>query len=805
LGGLNQKFPSSSGVADATPEPFGFAAVANATPGASYQSNTVTITGINVSAPVTVQGGEYRIGNGGFTSAPGEIANNQALTLRATAPSANSTTAEAVVSVGGVNAIYAVRTLDDTTVDAFLFNPVSNVNPGSQHLSQTVTISGISVPVPISVTGGEYSIDENGFTGAAGQISNGQRLTLRATASQEHSTTFEAAVTVGNVSAVYSLRTVDDTSVDSFSFDAVTDAELGSQRLSNIVTISGISVPVPISVTGGEYAVDGGDFTSEAGEVGADQTVTLRVTASDVHSTTVEAVVTVGDVAAAFAVRTADDVAADSFSFTSVVDAEFGSEQISETVTVTGTSVPVPISIAGGEYAVDGGEFTSEAGEISHGQTLTLRGVAPDQTNETTTVEVVVGEGEHQFATTFVIATVVDETAPQATIKFPPPVSLTEGDTVLVRGTAQDDYNSITSLRVNGIEVQDDAGNGFATWQVEVPLTPGSDNTITVAVSDTVGNTDDAAQVMVRQGILTDAFPDRENEFPAVVDIAVDRVNGRNRALVTTNSTSVMAVDLDSGARTILVDIGGGRELLWAIALHDANDEVFVSGAHSNVFRISLSDPTSWTEVVHEAIGNDASITFDDMDDSPRVVTAFYDDGRVSIADPELSNFSVLSDSNAGIPNHDDPLGPVIGMDLDRSFSRYLIAGVDEQAVFAVDRESGVRSIVSGNGVGQGEMFGSTGNGDLAGIAVDGVNHRVLVTEIRSGRLFGVDLLTGDREIISSPGHPSADNTMVETYNLAIVEEDGYALVTDFYFNGLFAVDLVTGHRVIFSKSYTDR
>jgi hypothetical protein len=92
---------------------------------------------------------------------------------------------------------------------------------------------------------------------------------------------------------------------DPFAFDAVSDAPLNTVVTSGQATITGIDVAVPVSVTGGEYSVNGGPFTSAAGTVVAGNTVRVRLVSSSVPQTTTTAVLTVGTVAAGFEVTTA--------------------------------------------------------------------------------------------------------------------------------------------------------------------------------------------------------------------------------------------------------------------------------------------------------------------------------------------------------------------------------------------------------------------------------------------------------------------------------------------------------------------
>lgn len=75
-------------------------------------ANTVTISGINTSAPVSVSGGgspQIRI-NGGAWVTSGTIANGQTLQLRLTSSGSGSTALTATVNVGGVTDTWSVTT-----------------------------------------------------------------------------------------------------------------------------------------------------------------------------------------------------------------------------------------------------------------------------------------------------------------------------------------------------------------------------------------------------------------------------------------------------------------------------------------------------------------------------------------------------------------------------------------------------------------------------------------------------------------------------------------------------------------------
>src|SRR5690606_625290 len=96
---------------------------------------------------------------------------------------------------------------------------------------------------------------------------------------------------------------------------------------------------------------------------------------------------------------------------------------------------------------------------------------------------------------------------------------------------------------------------------------------------------------------------------------------------------------------------------------------------------------------------------------------------------------------------------------------------------------------------------GAIGLAGITGIAIDKENGRAIVTEALSGKIFSIDLLTGNRVLLSGPNIPNTSVAMIESYGIAIHNPSSYAFVSDRVLKAIVAVDLVTGHRVIFSKS----
>ncbi len=99
----------------------------------------------------------------------------------------------------------------------------------------------------------------------------------------------------------------DDSVPDAFSFTDSTGAR-GEVVESDVVTITGIDTPaaVTIGITGGEYSIDGGAYTSSPGSISNGQTLQLRTTASMTDGALASVLVTVGGVSDTWTVATTD-------------------------------------------------------------------------------------------------------------------------------------------------------------------------------------------------------------------------------------------------------------------------------------------------------------------------------------------------------------------------------------------------------------------------------------------------------------------------------------------------------------------
>jgi sugar lactone lactonase YvrE len=120
------------------------------------------------------------------------------------------------------------------------------------------------------------------------------------------------------LSAVFLLQgCIPDTAPDAFSFASKTRVAAATQIESEPVTVSGINIPAHLSITGGEYSIDGKTYRSTPGTIKVNQKIRVRVLSSSESSGEVTATLTIGGVSGTFTVRTAN--------FTGRVEAEAAS------------------------------------------------------------------------------------------------------------------------------------------------------------------------------------------------------------------------------------------------------------------------------------------------------------------------------------------------------------------------------------------------------------------------------------------------------------------------------------------------
>jgi hypothetical protein len=191
-----------------TPSPFNFIDQTNVELSTTVTSNTITVSGITSATSITIAGGTYSINGGSYTSAGGTVNNGDTVTVQLTSSGNYSTTTNATLTIGGVSDTFSVTTLaGDSTPDQFTFKDKKGASLNKVYTSDTITVSGITVGTPISITGGTYSINGGSYTGADDTVNNGDTVTVQKTSSGSYSTAMDATLTIGGVSDTFSVTT----------------------------------------------------------------------------------------------------------------------------------------------------------------------------------------------------------------------------------------------------------------------------------------------------------------------------------------------------------------------------------------------------------------------------------------------------------------------------------------------------------------------------------------------------------------------------------------------------------------------
>ncbi len=679
--------------ADTTPELFSFIDQADVALSSVISSNSVTISGINAAAAISVTGGEYAIDGGTFLSAAATINNGQTVVVRLTSSASNVTQTNAALTVGGVSDTFSVTTLEgvvqkDIIPDAFTFADQTGVALSSVINSNSITISGINEAAPISITGGDYAIDGGVFTSTAGTVNNAQSVVVRLSSSANNSMQSDATLTVGGVTDTFSVTTLDDTDPDAFSFTAQTDVAQNTVVSSNSITVAGINAAAPISLSGGEYAIDGGAFTNAAGSVNNGQSVVVRQTSSVNGSAQTDAVLTIGSISAVFSVTTLDDITPDAFTFVDQTEVEFTTFIVSNSVTISGVSVVVPVSISGGEYSIDGGAFTSAAGTINNGQSVRVRLSSSanyaTQGDATLTVS--------NVSDTFSITT----TKWEATFLFPNPganVGRGYATTTSVVVQPKNHLNAgstYTSVSVNGVSLTQSTLNS-QVWHGQIPVTAGS-NTLNVAFDspDAIGTVNRAITIQ-NDGAL---------RMPK--GLAIDEANNK-LYVVDSAHDALLSVNLANGAREIISDfqLGTGGAFSWPrlMRFDSANNRVLLVDRWLKML-LSVNLLTGDRTVVASSISAPLGVELHPTQNTALVANSVLSDVKSVL----LSDGTVSTIASNSIGTGDSLSWPAdIAVNANNEF---VVLTSRAHGLLDFDPDTGNRSYISNNaGVGSGDLF----------------------------------------------------------------------------------------------------
>lgn len=334
-------------------------------------------------------------------------------------------------------------------------------------------------------------------------------------------------------------------------------------------------------------------------------------------------------------------------------------------------------------------------------------------------------------------------------VYFPPPVSTTGDDTVLVRGKVEN-TTDVARLQINGIDV--DSDDGLATWTVAVPLVSGT-NTLQLTAEDNEGNQESLTELTVTRNIALVApkksVLDYDNNRLLVLDyaqnnlVAVDLDSGDRSAL---SPVSISAANLIEQPRDLILDAPGQRAIVYQFG-----DKPFIG-----------VDLTSGAQTEIEPHGLDDII----LTENPQFMVQLRRTNSQSLIQLGRSAESRAITSAMGGAYVADAEIVYVGQDLERVEPEEAIGMAVSGIVYHLNLTSGERTVVSNYGTPDSELAIRP---QVLSMDTTPDSDQIYLLERSSGsyRVSGVDKNTGARTLI----YPTTSDTEDEDINPGDIDE----------------------------------
>lgn len=471
----------------------------------------------------------------------------------------------------------------------------------------------------------------------------------------------------------------------------------------------------------------------------------------------------------------------------------FDTPIVSDPVTIKGIDTAAPVSIEGGEYAIGDGEFTNAPGTVRNGQQIRVRVQSPIKAEQTASVTLNIGGVTESFTVT----TGPDTVPPEVAILFPPPASMTEGQTLFMRGTVKDANGTLEEGAVKVNEVYADLKLNEAgdegTWEVTVDLAPG-ENTVTVTAADTAENVNDEESVASRrvESIAGESFPDNQNPFGASINADIGWEDGKPVAYVADDTAlKVFKVDLTTGVRTVLAGNEEVEEELlfeepWGIHL-GTNGKLYVSDFTKGAI-FDVDRETGTRSVL--AASDEQSFW-----DSPTGMLLRVEQGqeKLYVADERGKVFwiDVATGEQKLIVNSRDGLNPG-----GEQFSSVFGFGLMDNKVIATGRGGLFVLELSG----EQHPFYDSGIHLVSSMVKSAAEQKLYYVNNSEYRIYSLDAASKQSTVLSGEGVNGEENEPKDVWGIASHRNLAYLLIVDRK-NGLIAMDHESNKRVVISKS----
>lgn len=317
----------------------------------------------------------------------------------------------------------------DTTPDVFAFTPLGAAPLDEDVVSDIIPILGFTSPAAIAVSGdptARYRLCADDacaaappFTADPGLIQPGQYAQLLLRSPVAGGTQTVATLTIDGVSGAWTVDTqVLDTEPDPFDFQTANDVAPDSDQPSEILQITGIDAPAPVSITGDASAAfrtcadpdcsADPAFDSAPATIDPGHYLQLRLHSAPDAGVQAVATVDVGGITDEWTVISGQpDLYPDYMYFPQVDNAALETTIDSAILQVLGINMPAAVSVTGAQnsqYRIcadsicsDEPAFVSTPGTIQPEAYIQLRTVSSSSQGDWRTVSLIIGDGNFDW------------------------------------------------------------------------------------------------------------------------------------------------------------------------------------------------------------------------------------------------------------------------------------------------------------------------------------------------------------------------------------------------------------------------
>ncbi len=478
--------------------------------------------------------------------------------------------------------------------------------------------------------------------------------------------------------------------------------------------------------------------------------------------------------------------------FTATVFENSQDAYVARATTTSGTNITY--AFAGG---ADAGQFSIDAhsGEVRFTTSPDFESPTDSGSNNVYDIRVSASDGAGNTASRDVAISVADVSNLTSETTFPTPgAELGGGASLLVVAGVLTDLEDgqVLAGDVSFVDVNGVAGTQSLSsperWSAIIPIQqPGGP--VTVTVESQGGGTETDNFVVTNQEDMLQAD-----------EIVIDQA--RNRAIIGVFPNKLVAIDLDTGFRTVISsnDIGSGIPIrsVRSMAIDEAADTVYVHGDSS------FSPLGAIIYAVDLATGDRRIISSATVGSGPMLPNTFKmafnpDDGKLYSIHPsdggQIHSLAVDTGERALVSGDTRGAGLGLGnvktLALDSANNRALAYGSFQ--LFGVDLDTGDRTVLSTDYENAGPVVFNAQD-----LILDSAQNSVLVTSPGSSEIIAIDLTTGDRTSISSATVGSG-TPFREPYTLAWESLSESVLSLDAATQTILRVDTQTGDRSVFS------